>query len=187
MTSAHNGDRAEGIVEDSSISTETENLNKIRDILFGEQVSSQDRRFERLERQLEEECAHIRTAFDQKISALEDRLVRQVEAIAQKLETERAERRDDFTTLDRDLINTKEATERRTSQLDEKVVETARELQAELRHQTLTLRETLEQQIEAIAANLEREASQRTLSSEQERTKLSALFGQLSEALAEES
>lgn len=57
------GNEAKGDEIQGGLSAETESLNKIRDILFGEQVQTHEQRFEQLEQRVEDECDRLRKDF----------------------------------------------------------------------------------------------------------------------------
>lgn len=182
--------RAEKTIEDSAggnRAPELENLNKIRDILFGQQVQTHDQRFEQLERRLAEECADLRADFDRRMSSLESRLLNRLDSLTQRLQTEETARKDASVRLNQSITESERASERRASQLEGKINTVAHDLHTEIKHQTLTLKDSLEQQMYEILSELEKETSARKRSTEAERTQLSKLLGELSKQLESEA
>ena len=171
----------------SSRTPELENLNKIRDILFGQQVQTHDQRFEQLERRLVEECADLRADFDRRMNSLESRLVNRLDSLTQRLQTEETARKDAAVRLSHTITESERASERRASQLEGKINAATHDLHTEIKHQTLTLKDLLEQQIYEIATALEKETTARKRSTEAERTQLSKLLGELSKQLESEA
>lgn len=153
-------------VSSETVPPEAERLDQIRDILFGQQVQTHDRRFETLEQRLSEDYTHLRNDFLDRIEALESRLMDHIDSLTGRL-------RDEETARDR-----------QGATLDEKVAETDKDLRAEIKHQTLTLTANLEQQIEDVLLRLEQESTVRKQVTNTERTRLSSLLGELSKQLS---
>ena len=81
---------------DTSPAPEGENLEKIREILFGRQVQTHDHRFEQLEQRLAKESASLRADFNQQMNALEDRIVSRINTLTQRLQSEETARKDAY-------------------------------------------------------------------------------------------
>ena len=168
---------------DRNASPAADNLNKIRDILFGEQVQTQHQRFERLEDRLSQECADLRTDFHTRLDQLESRLSHRLDNLFEQLRREETTRGDETVALRQTVDEVETLAERRSAQLEEKLDAIAHDLQADIKHQTLTLKENLEGQLEELLAELENETTERKRSGNAERAKLAALFGDLSKQL----
>lgn len=170
--------------------SEGESLDKIRDILFGQQVQTHDLRFEQLERRLSEDYTRLRSDFLDRIEALENRLVGHIDRLAERLKDEETSRDEAMATLSRSTDQRfGEATrslETSTTQLDEKLTSTHQDLTAEIKHQTLTLKDSLEQQIYDVLKDLETEKKERSHSTRAERTRLSTLLSTLSQQLSDD-
>ena len=160
---------------------ETESLNKIRDILFGQQVQTHEQRFEQLEQRVENECDRLRTDFQKQISTLEDRLVEHVDRLTEQIRTEASDRKAANERLRNTLSDSEASLTHRLEELDEKVGETRQELLDEMKHQVLTLKSSVESQLEDLLADLDKETDSRKTSIQQERKKLATLFGELSQ------
>lgn len=156
-------------VSPDAVSPDAKRLDQIRDILFGQQVQTHDRRFESLEQRLSEDYTHLRSDFLDRIEALESRLMDHIDSLTGRI-------RDEETTRDR-----------QGTTLDEKIADTNKDLRAEIKHQTLTLTANLEQQIEDVLRRLEQESTVRKQVTNVERTRLSNLLGELSKQLSTES
>ena len=68
------------------------NLDKIRDILFGAQVRDHERRFTKLEAQLLAEAAQLRTDLKERFAALEQYIRHEVESVTARLKAEEQQR-----------------------------------------------------------------------------------------------
>ena len=163
--------------------SEQKDLNKIRDILFGQQVRTHEQRFERLEQKLEEERDRLRNDFHSQISQLEDRLVEHVDRLSEQIRTETSDRQSADESIRQTLADKDTEINSQLSSLDERLTETRRETLAELKHEVTTLRAEMETKIDELFSNLERESASRTHNIEKEREKLSALFGQMAQQL----
>ena len=185
---AHSPDKPQHMPDPQGTS-EAKKLDKIRDILFGEQVQTHEQRFAQLEQKLDRECDRLRTEFQealqQQISKLEDRLRDHVDRLSEQIKTEENDRKAENERIEASISDHEESVNRRLEGLDEKVGETRQELLDELKHQILELKSSMERQIDDVIANLEQEMTSRKTSIEQERSKLSTLFGELSQQLGD--
>ncbi|WP_299490215.1 hypothetical protein [Acaryochloris sp. IP29b_bin.137] len=62
-------------------------LNKIRDLLFGQQVQKHEQQLTQLENRLNQECADIRHQIDQRLQALETSIQKELKALTKTLQT----------------------------------------------------------------------------------------------------
>jgi len=123
------GTREAGLPDDPSASG---NLDKIRDILFGEQARSHDRRFAQLEQHLIREASDLRSDLKRRFDELETYIKKEVDAVMGRLTCEQETRSDAVTKLAQEL-NTLASTVTHTArQLDEKVIEAHARLQQQL-------------------------------------------------------
>jgi len=135
-----------------------DSLNRIRDILFGQQVRDHESQFATLELRLVEETGRLRADFGQQLTALDVKLTQQIETLAQQIEAEKSERQ-----------------------------QAVKELQREAQSQTQALREALTERIDAVLARLEQEQCDRTTSTKSQKAQLAGLFVQLAEQLEADS
>ncbi|MEM6349964.1 MAG: hypothetical protein AAF766_04310 [Cyanobacteria bacterium P01_D01_bin.14] len=137
---------------------EADSLNRIRDILFGQQVRDHESQFAALELRLVEETGRLRADFGQQLTALDVKLTQQIETLAQQIEAEKSERQ-----------------------------QAVKELQREAQSQIQALREALTERIDAVLAQLEQEQCDRTTSAKSQKAQLAGLFVQLAEQLEADS
>src|SRR5438445_469176 len=71
-----------------------ENLEKVRDILFGAQMRDQDRRFGRLEERLAKDLADVREETKARLESLEAYLKKEVQSLVDRLKNESSQRGD---------------------------------------------------------------------------------------------
>lgn len=62
-------------------------LNKIRDLLFGQQVQRQEQRLQQLEQRLDRECTDIRDHINQRLQSLEMSIRNDLQSLTQVLQT----------------------------------------------------------------------------------------------------
>ncbi|MEL7333510.1 MAG: hypothetical protein AAFN12_14790, partial [Cyanobacteria bacterium J06560_2] len=149
--------------QDSSATTtpiETEHLNKIRSILFGEQVDSQNQRLDQLERQIAETYSHLQTQTNQRLDSLEARLTQRLDDISQRLEYN-------------------------TSSLKSSVDTVNQSLKYDISQQTSSVRTELESQIRTMSDQLQKQVTNQKAQDTQQRVHLSTLFGEISQKLNE--
>jgi len=61
-------------------------LNKIRDLLFGQQVQKHEQRLDQLEHRLDQECANLREHMNQRLQVLETTLQTELKALSIKVQ-----------------------------------------------------------------------------------------------------
>ena len=146
-----------------------EQLYRIREILFGEQMSAQQQRVEQLEANMSRDFSALRDDLTRLIESVENRLLRKVEDVAQQLGTERDRTEEGLQSIGR--------------QIEERVEGVAQALQTEITHQTQSLQTRLDGRMDEINETLNYEANERKTSADTERANLSALFANLSQQL----
>jgi len=162
------------------------NLDKIRDILFGQQASKQAQQLKALDQKLTQECNTLRSDFYQRFQTLENRLSDRITQLTQTLETEVADKNKAVEHLHHKLDSTTQTFEQTTSSLSEKATEITQDLQAEIKHQVLTLKDSLEEQIYELISQIEEETRARKDSTVSQKHQLSTLLRNLSEQLQPE-
>jgi len=117
----------------------TENVDRIREILFGSQMREYGQRFGQLEERLLRETSELKTEVRRRLDSLEAYTRQEVEALSDRLKTERNERMQTVDRVSREAIDATRALERRLVQSDEQVSKDLRELRQLMleRHRTL--------------------------------------------------
>ena len=132
------------------------NLDKIRDILFGAQVRDHERRFTKLEAQLLAEAAQLRTDLKDRFAALDQYIRHEVESVTGQLKAEEQQRTDAVSHLTTELQTLAGVLQQTASQLRTQSEQAHRELQDQLHHQATTLAGDFTQRHTALSATLER-------------------------------
>ena len=104
------------------------NLDKVRDILFGEKIRDSDRRFARLEERLGQDTAELKEDVRKRLSVLEQFVKNEVEALADRIKSEHESRTDAEKDLGRELRDATKASEKRFGQVEDQIGRVQREL-----------------------------------------------------------
>jgi len=145
---------------DRSVAAEspgTGNLEKVRDILFGNQMRDVDRRFARLEERITKETRDLKDDIKRRLDALEAHTTKETETLASDIRQERGDRGDANARLARELADTAAAFERRSANLDEQMAKGQREVRQHILEQQQRLSEDMRARIDEVLAALARE------------------------------
>lgn len=135
----------------------TGNLEKVRDILFGNQMREVDRRFARLEERISKETRDLKEDLKRRLDALEAFTTKETETLAGEIRQERGDRVDANARLARELADTAGAFERRSTGLDEQLAKGQREIRQHILEQQQRLSEDMRERIDEVLAALARE------------------------------
>ena len=158
--------------------SELNSLDKVRDILFGNQVREADKRFTRLEERLVKELTNLRDETKKRLDYLESYIKKEVDSLTERLKNEQAERDAAVKSLAEDHKNLASSFEKKFIQLDEQTTNSQRELREHLLNQSNSLQDDIRQKYEEILALLERE-SQELRREKTDRSQLASLFSEL--------
>jgi hypothetical protein len=164
---------------------EGQNVDKIRDILFGSQMRDYEKRFVRLEERMVKASEALREEVKKRFDSLEAYVGQEFEALGQRLKAEKSERGEALKELTRETRDSSKAHEKRMSQLDDQLGEAQGELRARILEQSKTLMGAIQKSHGEMESALEREAE--TLRTEKtDRAMLADLFSELSLRLKDE-
>lgn len=161
------------------------NIDKIRDIIFGSQMRDYEKRFARLEERLLKEASDLRDDVKRRFEQLEGYTRRELDALAEQLKAEQAERGAADEALTRELRDLSRSTDRRVAQLDEQASKSARDLRQQMLDQARQLSDEIRQKFDELAATLDREAGE-LRSDKTDRAALAALFTEMAMRLTGE-
>jgi hypothetical protein len=135
----------------------TGNLEKVRDILFGNQMREVDRRFARLEERIIKDNRDLREDIKRRLDALEAHTTKETETLAGDIRQERGDRLDANARLARELADTAGALERRSASLEEQLAKGQREIRQHILEQQQRLSDDMRERIDEVLAALARE------------------------------
>lgn len=159
------------------------NLDKIRDILFGAQVRDHERRFTKLEAQLLAEAAQLRHDLKERFAALEQYIRKEVDQVTGRLTAEEQGRTDAVGRLTTELQGLAGVLQQTATQLREQSDQAHRDLQNELHSQATSLTGNFTQQHAALSAALD-DAVRQLSHQKTDRASLATLFQELSQRLS---
>lgn len=158
--------------------SESGNVDKIREILFGGQMREYEKKFVRLEERLAKESAELRDDTKRSVLALETFVKKEFEALSNRLQAEQLSRENSVDGVSRELLYTTKALETKLAQFDNQAVQAQRDLRQQLLEQSKSLGEEIRRRHEEISATLEREVAEIN-NDKTDRASLSALFTEL--------
>ena len=163
----------------------TGNLEKVRDILFGNQMREVDRRFARLEERIIKETRDLKDDIKRRLDALEAHATKETETLAGDIRQERSDRVDGNARFARELADTAAAFERRSTSLDEQLAKGQREIRQQILEQQQRLSEDMRARIDDVLAALARE-TQELRNDKTDRTALASLLKEMAMRLTDE-
>ena len=164
---------------------EGQNVDKIRDILFGAQMRDYDKRFARLEDRLMKDAEALREEMRKRLDALESFVKQEAEALGQRLKTEKSERGEAVKDLGRELRDSAKAIEKKIAQLDDDFNAGQGELRAKILEQFKSLSTEIKESHRTLSAALNQEA-QSLRGDLTDRVALADLFSEVSMRLKKE-
>jgi hypothetical protein len=154
------------------------NLEKIREILFGQQVHDFEKRFARLEERLLKETSDARAETKKRFDSMEAFIKKEIESLVDRIKTEQGERSDAVKELSREVRDTAKNLEKKLAQQDEQATKGQRELRQQILDQSKSLTDEIRNRVRETAAALTREIQELRA----DKTDRSALAGVFTEA-----
>jgi DNA repair exonuclease SbcCD ATPase subunit len=173
---------AKGAEQDGGDLPGGDNIDRIRDIIFGTQMRDYERRFARLEERLLKESSELREDIKQRFDQLDRYTRNEVDALSERLKSEHNTRGAALNELTHELRELAKSTETRTMQLDEHATKNVSELRQQLLDQAQQLSEDLRARFDDLAAIVEHEASE-LRTNKTDRAALAALFTEMATRL----
>jgi len=165
---------------------ETGNVDKIRDILFGNQLRDYEQKFSLLEDRLMSEIGLLREESVKRFDALEGYIHREVESLNARLQTEKSERAEAVKDLAEELTRKTGLLVKKLGDLDNQLGSSNRDLRRQILDQSRMLSEDIGRRCEETRDSLNRTAGE--LRAEKvDRSALSGLLTELARRLSEDS
>lgn len=76
-----------GVTPPADAEVDLNTLNKIRDLLFGQQVQKHEQRLDQLGHRLDQECADLREQIDQRLESLEQSIRKELKVLTKTVQT----------------------------------------------------------------------------------------------------
>jgi len=167
-------DRQQATTNDQS---NTNNLEKIRDILVGSQMREVEKRFARLEERLTKLSSDLRDDLNKSLASLETFVKKEIESLNDRFLTESNERRGAMNTLSLELKALSDFSWQKLNQLDEhrQLLDQSKAFSEEIRQKHHELTEVVERAVQDLHVN------------KTDRSSLAALFNEFANRLNTES
>lgn len=136
------------------------NLEKVRDILFGNQVREFEQRFLRLEERLMQECSGIREDTKKRLDALENYFKQEATSLSDRIRNEQNNRDAAIQTVTNESKTVNASLQSRLIQFDEQLNRSQSELREQLLEQSKSLHDEIREKYEEITALLQRESEE---------------------------
>ena len=136
---------------------EAGNVDKIRDILFGSQMSDFNKRFQTVDQRLDREAESLRRELKTRLESLESFVESEIKALASRLKDEAEERQGGDEDLASKLDKAEKKTAERHKAFKDEATEEMRALRKLVMDQSKTILDTLDTKIAELAATVERE------------------------------
>ena len=146
---------ASGQPMDPGLSSEGENIDKIRDILFGSQTRQIEKKLITMEGKIDKEIASLRSETKTTLDTLEQFLRKELQSLSDQLTSEKSERAESVENLSDKITETKKALEKKLSQLSDKVIKDQRETQEQILQQAKNLLEEMHQKNDALQKRMD--------------------------------
>ncbi|MBW4685968.1 MAG: hypothetical protein KME40_12930 [Komarekiella atlantica HA4396-MV6] len=153
-------------------------LDKVRDILVGNQMREVEKKFTRLEERLIKESANVRDEAKKRLDALENYIKKEVESLTEQLKIEQLERDAIVRTLAEEHKNITSSLEKKVTQFNEQTTNSQRDLREQILNQSKNLQDEIRQKYEEILVLLEQETKE-LRRDQTDRSHLAALFSEL--------
>ncbi len=171
--------------DNPAVTAEPENIDKIRDILFGSKERQYDQKFSSLETAIQKEISDLRSETKKSMASQENYVKKELASLTDQLRTEQDERHEATESLVATIDSARKALERKLSQLSDKTVAGQRDLQEQLLQQSKNLLEEIHDKHEALSADLER-ATQELRVEKTDRIELANMLMEVALRLKEE-
>lgn len=160
-------------------------VDKIRELLFGNQMQDYDRRFSLLAESFQEKLRDVESNSARNLSGLEANLKKQLDSIAGQVREEKDLRTDADKELGHKLLESSQALEKRIGQLSDQLARLEREMSDRVTHDVQALRDEIKRRSDDSRATLDRMfAELRNVKTD--RTLLAGLFVEVARCLNQE-
>lgn len=148
-----------------------ESIDQIRDLLFGAQMRTVDRRLAQLEARFQTEIETTRKDFANRLDSLDAALKKQGAALDATIKAEREKRTEDLKSLGSDMNRGFEASEKSVTALDDATGKS----DAELRDQMLALGKSLSADLRSLSDRLDADIARYVQELRSEKTDIASL------------
>jgi hypothetical protein len=131
-------------------------VDKIRDILFGNQMQDYDRRFSQIDERFQQKLRDLESETTRHMGTVEVSLKKQLDSVANQMIQEKELRSDSDKELERSLRDHAQGLEKRIGQLSDQLSQFERDFIERVTTETQALREELKRRNDDTRANVEK-------------------------------
>lgn len=131
-------------VEGNQVDPMGGSVDKIRDILFGNQMQEYERKFSKLEELLSQKLSDFREENRKRLDSLEEFVKAELDSLESRLQTEKKERAEAVKDLEGELKSTNKALDQKTDSLAEQATRTEKALREQILAQSKVLRDEIQ-------------------------------------------
>jgi vacuolar-type H+-ATPase subunit I/STV1 len=175
-----------GNVANGAAGTDVVGVDKIRDLLFGNQMQDYDRRFSKLEERFLARFKEIESETARNLSAHDTNAKKQVDSLASQLREEKDTRADADKEIERSLREQNQVLEKRLRTLSDQVSQLERDFADRLSRETQSLHEEIKRRNEDIHHTMEKMFSELS-NVKTDRNLLAGLFVEVAKCLNQDS
>lgn len=161
---------------------EASGVDKMRELLFGNQMQDYDKRFSILEERFAQRMRDMEGESARSLTNLEATIKKQLESVAGQFREEKDLRADGDKELERNLRDHTQALEKRLSQLSDQLARQERDFTDRLSHEVQALREEIRRRQDDSRATMERMFSELS-NVKTDRNLLAGLFVEIAKCL----
>ena len=165
---------------------EEQNLEKIRDILFGSPMKDFEKKLNQLEGRLEEESSTLRGEFERRFDTLESYVKDEVRSLVSRFKAEQGERIESVEKLVSEIRNLTKAFETKAGELEEQVEKAQQDLREKILDQSKTLEEEIRTRHDNVSTAIKK-SFQELNAGKISRSALADIFKELALRLSDES
>jgi hypothetical protein len=171
---------------DGNALAETPSVDKIRDLLFGNQMQDYDQRFAKLEARLLARLKDIESEAARNLGAFESNTKKQVDSLAGQLRDEKDQRADGDKEIERMLREQNQVLEKRIRSVADQLAQFDRDISDRLTRETQSLHEEIKQKNVDMRQALENMFAQLS-NVKTDRTLLASLFVEVAKCLNQDA
>ena len=160
-------------------------VDKIRDLLFGNQMQDYDRRFSKLEERFLQRFKDVEFEAKRNLEMYESNSKKQVDSLAAQLRSEKEARAEADKEIDRNLREQNQALEKQVRALSDQLSEMDRDVADRISRSDQLLREEIKQKIEGVQLMIEKMFSDLS-NVKTDRNLLAGLFVEIAKCLNQE-
>jgi hypothetical protein len=160
-------------------------VDKIRELLFGNQMQDYDRRFSSLAESFHQKLRDIESETSRSLNSLEVNLKKQIESVAGQVREEKDLRTDADKELSRNMLESTQTLEKRIGQLSDQLARLERDMSDRVSHDVQTLRDEIKRRNDDTRATLDRMFTE-LRDVKTDRTLLAGLFVEVARCLNQE-